>query len=112
LQKAIATRVPYYSFWRNRLSAIYTEKGRMIDEILKQYSLDGTYGFEILQKYPWEQEGKIQIKQTIIKYKDRFFSIFEYRSGSPFSDWNYDDPTVVEVVPKEETITVTNYYSI
>lgn len=46
--------------------------------------------FEIVEKGEWEQDGKYQSKYFIFKFNNKFYRLHTSRSGSPFTDWNYD----------------------
>lgn len=60
-------------------------------------------GVEVVEVGDWIDEGKYSYQSTIIKYKDKFYSVNQSRSGSYHTDYYYDDPTVYEVVQKERT---------
>lgn len=83
--------------------------------ILEQLKEDSDYfeadDFELVREGSWEQDYKYQLRDDVYKHKEsgRFFMHIQSRSGSPFSDWYYDDPQVVEVVPETKTVTVTTY---
>jgi hypothetical protein len=65
--------------------------------------------FRLLEEGHWIQDGKRQVKKTITEYKGRFFKFVEARTGSPYTDWYYDEPNVFEVKPVEKTIVVTEW---
>jgi hypothetical protein len=58
---------------------------------------------EIVEEGDWVVEHKIDVCVTIVKYKDKYYKITQCRSGSYYSDYEYYDPEVCEVVPKEVT---------
>ena len=65
-----------------------------VDQIINLYFEEGTpdYEYNLLYTDDWEQDGKYQSTFFYIKgpYNDvHCFSI--YRSGSPFSEWHYDN---------------------
>lgn len=59
---------------------------------------------EIVEEGDWEIEYKDHAcKETIVKHEDKYYNIVSGRSGSYYSDYEFDDPEVTEVVPKEVT---------
>lgn len=59
----------------------------------------------------WEQDYKYQHCEIVYSYQPesaqiRYFSVCLTRSGSPFTDWEYNDPECYEVVPVEVTKTI------
>ena len=58
---------------------------------------------EIVEEGDWISEHKIDVCETIVKYEDKYYNITQGRSGSYYSDYEYYDPEVCEVVPKEVT---------
>lgn len=65
--------------------------------------------FEIIDYGKWINDGKYDERDSIVKYKDRYFNINQSRSGSYFTDYDYGDQDVWEVEPFEETITVKSW---
>ena len=47
-------------------------------------------GFSIVSIGDWVSDGKYECSTTIFKYEDRFYSLSVGRTGSPFTDWDYD----------------------
>jgi hypothetical protein len=78
-------------------------------ELIEIWSEDEGYdfpGFEIIEgDGEWEVDGKYQNRLVIVKYKEKFYSISEYRTGSYYSDYDYGEPIFTEVEPREVTIT-------
>lgn len=77
---------------------------------------------KIVYESEWEQDGKWQIKETVVELTGEedldpenwptdevlepgFYQINDYRSGSYYSDWEYDEPAVFKVEPYTETVT-------
>lgn len=58
---------------------------------------------EIVEEGDWVVGHKIDVCVTIVKYKDKYYKITQCRSGSYYSDYEYYDEEVTEVVPKEVT---------
>lgn len=96
-----------------------------LKEILE---IDGTAVdmLEIVHESEWEDQGKYQTKQTVVKLSDDedfhpdnwpvesklepgYYQINDARSGSYWSDYEYDEPSVFKVEPYEQTITVTKW---
>jgi hypothetical protein len=76
--------------------------------------LEGAEDFECVEEGAWEQDYKYQLKSSVYKHKasGRFFMLHESRSGSPFSDWHYDDPQITEVSPETRTVIVTDWVTV
>lgn len=68
---------------------------------------DGSKDVEIVERGDWVEEGKYSYRSTVVKYEDTFYMITESRSGSYFTDYHYEDPEIVQVAPREETIVKT-----
>lgn len=66
---------------------------------------------DLITENPWEQEGKYQYQTIILQSKKtkKFYMFDHARSGSPFTDWHYQDPYIMEVEQYTETIEVTRY---
>lgn len=69
--------------------------------------LEGT-DFEVEEYSDWAQDYKYLHLTYIVKHapSGRCFEVMQSRSGSPFTDWCYDDPDLGrEVVKVTKTIT-------
>lgn len=64
---------------------------------------------EEVESGDWEQEHKDQYRTDVYRHKPtgRFVAITQNRRGCYWSDWDYGDPDIYEVVP--EVVTVTRY---
>ena len=77
---------------------------------------------KIVHESEWEQDGKWQSKETVVELTGEedldpenwptdevlepgFYQINDARSGSYYSDWEYDEPTIFKVEPYTETVT-------
>ena len=49
-------------------------------------------GYEIIEEGEWTQDSKMQYQEFIIKHLEtgKFYSFEHSRSGSPFTEWDYD----------------------
>lgn len=65
------------------------------------------WNFEIIEDEDWIDEGKYSFKSTFVKWKDAYYRIDQSRSGSYFTDYDYSEPTFVQVIPEEVVITKT-----
>jgi hypothetical protein len=83
-------------------------------QILKDSVLDGCNykeeGIEFIEMSGWEDEGKYSFQTYIFKHNNKYYSISDSRSGSYFSDYNYDseywdDEVECDEVEKKEKIT-------
>ena len=54
----------------------------------------------------WYDSGKYSYRETIVEYNGVLYGIEECRSGSYFSDYNYEDPDIYEVEEFEEVVVV------
>ena len=65
-------------------------------------------GWTVVDNLPWKDGGKYQFKSLILQEQatGKHYEAVIYRSGSAFTDYNYEYPiSVVEVVKAEKTIT-------
>jgi len=65
---------------------------------------DTPEGFEIVEEGEWIQDYKYQCREIVFKFEDKHYSLVESRSGSAFTDWDYDSewwPEEVEVTEVE-----------
>lgn len=64
---------------------------------------------ELVEESDWTSEGKYEYSETVYRHTPtgRFVCIGRSRSGSYFSDYEYDDPSISDVVP--EVVTITRY---
>ena len=69
-------------------------------------------GFTAVEEGDWIQDGKYQNKEIVFGFQGKYYFLNEGRSGSPFTDWNYDSEywpeelDVPEAIASTETITV------
>jgi hypothetical protein len=68
--------------------------------------------WETVKKGEWVSEHKYEHCSTIYRHKPthRYFAVHSSRSGSYWSDYEYDDATANEVKPVE--VTVIEYHAI
>jgi len=78
-----------------------------LNKLAKEFSDDeldpGTY--TVIKKGDWIDEHKHQYQETIISYENKLYCICQSRSGSYWSDYEYDEPEAYEVEPYEVTVT-------
>lgn len=89
----------------------------ILEEFVELYKeADGFYDdieeVDVIEDGDWTQEGKYQYSQSIVKFKDTFIQISMSRSGSPFTDWYYDDTEISVVEEQEEIKVIKQYYTI
>ena len=62
------------------------------EQVKEAYWEEGNDLLEQVYEGPWEQEGKQQWQEVIFKATDdgKFYAFYATRSGSPFTDWYYD----------------------
>ena len=58
---------------------------------------------EVVLEGDWVSEGKYQFSDDVVKHEGKYYQISNYRSGSYHSDYEYGDPTCIEVEPMEFT---------
>lgn len=64
-------------------------------------------GAEVVEDGEWTVEFKDYATRVITyKFGEQFFAVSESRSGNYYSDYFYDDPTCVEVVPEVVPTTI------
>jgi hypothetical protein len=76
-----------------------------LNKLAKDFSSDELENYELIQNGDWIDDGRYSFKDTVIKYQDKFYCIYESRSGSYFTYYNYGEPNACEVEPYEVTIT-------
>ena len=78
-----------------------SDEARVLEAYLDED--DGVY--TVIDSGDWVDDGKYQYQQTVIRDKstDRYFAVSQSRSGSYYSDFEYDDPEICEVSPVEYT---------
>lgn len=92
----------------------------MSHELLVEYAalykehkdLDPTADCKVLEYGDWEQEGKHQYATHLVQYKDVLILVNESRSGSPFTDWYYEDSSLSLCERKEQVKVVVTYENI
>lgn len=81
----------------------------------KEIVHDDTAEFDIVEYGEWIQGGKRQFIEIVFSPKDspeKFYRLYEDRSGDPFSDWTYgyeyetEDEEAQEVEKTTKTITI------
>lgn len=79
-------------------------KVRYIEEVLQ---LDTTPPVHV-ENSGWISEGKVDVREDVYYLPDKnvYYKLFQTRSGDYFSDYEYYEPNIYEVVPKEKVITV------
>lgn len=69
-----------------------------------------TDDIEVIESGEWEHEYKDYFaKESIVKFDGKYYSIVDHRSGSYYTDYNYDAPDITEVEPKIETVVITKW---
>ena len=69
-----------------------------------------TDDIEIIEQGNWEIQYKDRAcLESIVKFEGKYYSIVQNRSGSYYTDYNYDDPIITEVEPKIETVVITKW---
>ena len=53
----------------------------------------------------WVSEGKVDIREEVYHFKDdnTYYKLIQARDGDYFSDYEYYEPEIYEVVPQEVT---------
>lgn len=55
----------------------------------------------LIETGDWISEHKYESKETVVQYQDKYYSIINCRSGSYYSDYEYLDAEIYEVMPVE-----------
>lgn len=87
------------------LAKLYKEAHNCIEDI--DHDL-----LEIVEDGDWISEGKYEYHDTVVKFRDQYFTIQESRSGSYFTDYHYNDTDIYPCEQKEETKVVVSYPAI
>ncbi|AVQ80737.1 hypothetical protein [Variovorax sp. PMC12] len=81
-----------------------------LKKLLAEYEAQdqGHDDLTMVQEGEWEQESKDQYCSTVYRHEPtgRFVEITQNRRGAYWSDWDYGDPDICEVVPRTKTVTV------
>ncbi|MED0799360.1 hypothetical protein P4T18_18285 [Bacillus inaquosorum] len=73
----------------------------------EEIEVDGVT-FKVVEEGEFEQDGKYQSAELIFTDGEKFYSGYISRSGSPFTDWEYDDwgdADITEVEKREVVVT-------
>lgn len=67
--------------------------------------VDDLEGFDVVEEGVWVQDFKYQISESVVRHKEsgKYFKIFHSRSGSYYSDYEYNAPEFYEVNPVAQT---------
>lgn len=70
--------------------------------------------FELIEKGEWNQVGKSQFSESIVKHKKTgtFWSIERERSGDCHNEWYYGESYATRVTPVVHTIQVTKWEAV
>lgn len=69
-----------------------------------------TDDIEVIESGEWKHKYKDYFaKESIVKFDGKYYSIVDHRSGSYYTDYNYDAPNITEVEPKTETVVITKW---
>lgn len=66
-------------------------------DIIERFENDALH---VVESNEWFQEHKSQHRSVVVEYASRYFLINEQRSGSYYTDWHYETPTVEEVTQR------------
>ena len=70
---------------------------KLVESILYAYD-EELDELEIVERGEWVNEYKnTDSRETIVKYKDKYYKLSESRSGDYYNDYEYDDTDVTEV---------------
>jgi hypothetical protein len=87
-------------------------KSKLAKKLMFRDTGDEMDGFVVKDPGEWIDEGKYSHKETIVKFGESYYSIFDSRSGSYFSDYYNDSDDwgeeieIDEVIPKQITKTI------
>ena len=71
-------------------------------------------GFSIVEEGDWVDEGKYELRASIVKHEpsETYWELHSDRSGSYYTDWYYGKTDITQVEPKEETVVVTKWVKV
>lgn len=80
-------------------------------EQIKEMIEDGAKELVEKQVGDWISEGKWESQESIYLHEpsQTYWSYYQSRSGSYYTEYYYDDPEITEVVPVEKIIKVTEW---
>ena len=73
------------------------------EEIFRENNIEG-FEYEIEEELDWEDDGKYQFGGCVFKHNDKFYLINVTRSGSYFSDYEFQFGDKVREVKKIQVI--------
>lgn len=80
---------------------------KLTSEQVQEISWEELEGYTLIEGSEWEQDSKSQSRFLIFEFEGKTYKVWQSRSGSPFTDWYYDECDVdayeverVEVVTK------------
>lgn len=67
----------------------------------------------VIERGSWEQDGKYQLQEVVFTDGEKFYTSSIARSGSPFTEWYYEDWGDAEITEvKKEIVMVTKWVTV
>ena len=60
------------------------------EDLLELEDGESPKGFELVEEGEWEVDCKYQHRFIVFKYQDKYYMLTSSRSGSPFTDYEYE----------------------
>lgn len=86
-----------------------------IDTVTQMFDGDGLDGFghdeksKVIVEGDWIDDGKYSHTFSVVEYKGKTYGISQSRSGSYYTDYDYNDPEIYEVVKREVPVIKTHW---
>lgn len=76
-----------------------------LEIVRNMFDMDGIDAFDtVIEEGDWTQDAKMQFSEDIVEYEGQYYMISQSRSGSPFTDWHYEEPEITKVTRSEKII--------
>lgn len=79
------------------------ELGDKILDLVENYEID------FVEEGEWIQEHRLQWRNSIVEYEGKYYRVTQYRTGSTFTDWHYEQPLICEVERHEIVTTIVSW---
>mgnify|MGYP003552023679 CR=1 FL=1 len=83
------------------------ELNKELSEKVFQEDFEESDGIEIIEDGDWDDQGKYQYKCIIFSMNDKYYQTVVTRSGSYFSNYDYQFESPEEVIKEEKVVTKT-----
>lgn len=78
-----------------------------VESFVDDFCAEHNLSYECIEETDWEVDYKYQYHDVTIKIDNKYYSFSESRSGSPFTDWDYNISYVCEINPQKDGAKIT-----